>query len=265
MKLRICFLLAALLGLLGKAYAVELSFNATYSSRYIYSGVDILPDSSFAPLSFTFAVDFVPTVNLLLGPTFSSGTFTAPDGLPVNYQAVTANTEFAATSFTPSPLTGELRSGLDSLTPLYQEGKISENESYEYYDRYFASFGAKAIAAQRYESYGDNTFYFFDLYTYPGNPPTGLNDVGHVDTADLLAYLQWAMVQNLPWPIEEARVNFNVPATINQRTGSHYSGTASLVAIDGVTAQVPEPATYSLLLAGLTLLSFAYQKRRGNR
>src|SRR5260370_41560997 len=87
---------------------VLLTFNATYTSRVIFNGPNATTDPNFKPVSFSFSVSFDPTVILTLGPTFSSGPFTAPDGVAGTYSAVTANTIFGPPKFSSSPVSSAL-------------------------------------------------------------------------------------------------------------------------------------------------------------
>jgi hypothetical protein len=187
---------------------VLLTFDATYTSRVIFNGPNATTDPNFQPVSFSFSVSFDPTVILTLGPTFSSGPFTAPDGVAGTYSAVTANTIFGPPTFSSSPVTSALRAiAGGNLNNTYSS--TSENEAYNSWSRYFTNSGSRAIAVSTggVNPQGSN-LYWFEAGTYPGGDPQGLSEVGPVTSQNLLNDLQTAAsTRPIIQPYDSVRAN----------------------------------------------------------
>jgi PEP-CTERM motif len=234
---------------------VTLNFDATYSSRVVFNGPNATTDPNFTPFSFSFSVSFDPSVISTLGPTFSTGPFTAPDGSSGTYSAATANTLFAAPTFTSSPVSSALRllagGGLDNTY-----STTFESEAYNSWSTYFTNYGARAVGLS---TGGQNGFgvYYYEMYVYVGGVPTGLNDVGHISAQTLQSYLATANTQSLSWFIDEAGIASEYQ-DMGQRIGYDYQGVAVLTSI----SDVPEPSTWAMLLLGFAAISFMAYRRK---
>jgi hypothetical protein len=234
---------------------VLLNFNATYTSRVVFNGPNATTDPNFKPISFSFSVSFDPTVILTLGPTFSSGPFTAPDGVSATYSAVTSNTIFGPPTFSPSPVSSALHAiAVGNLNNTYSS--TSENEAYNSWSRYFTNYGSRAIAVSTggVNPQGSN-LYWFEGGTYPGGDPQGLADVGHVTSQNLLNDLQTAATKSLTWYFDEAAISGQ---GTDNRFGYDYFGTA-------VLAPVPEPSTWAMLLIGFAGIGFMAYRRKSKQ
>ena len=76
-----------------------------------------------------------------------------------------------------------------------------------------------------------------------------------------MSYLTIARDQRSIWSLDEGGQHY-IDGQIDTRVGSHYFGSATLVAIDGVAAPIPEPETYTMILAGLGLVGVAALRRK---
>jgi hypothetical protein len=227
--------------------ATVLTFDATYNALVVFNGPNATQATNFTPFNFSFTVSFDPVVVGTLGPTFSTAQY--PGG--ITYTAATANTLFGPAIFSPSPVTSGL-SQLAGVNATYGPNRTgaSENEAYNSWSSGYQNYGARAVSFDTGVSDPsglDN--YWFEAGAYVGGVPNGLNEVGHITSQTLMAYLMMAKDQSIPWAIDEAGI-FYPASDINQRIGYDYEGTAELVSIAD-TGITPLPGALPLFVFGL--------------
>jgi hypothetical protein len=246
--------------------ATELTFAATYNQAMNFVGSDVLQNQSFNALSFNFTVSFDPQVTWLMPPTTTYSTYTGDNGSPVNYVWTGANTVYGQPTFSQSPVSTNAGYQYTQNQYLNNYSTSYGNAVYNYWDSQYTSYGGKPIGfslnyqGQPAPNSPDYAVYFFEVATHFLPPPTSAAEVTNISPDTFLSYLLSARDQKAVWNLNEG--GYYMGQDISSRTGSLYFGSATLVAIDGVAAPIPEPETYAMMLAGLSLLGLTAWRRR---